>query len=46
MRVLLIVLTLSGCALAIGDSSKADVNINNYPSIDVDDDTPTKRKEN
>jgi len=46
MRVLLMVLTLSGCALAIGDSSKADVNITNYPSIDIDETTPTKRKEN
>jgi hypothetical protein len=35
----LIVLVLQGCALAIGDGSRADVNVNNTPSIDLDSPT-------
>jgi hypothetical protein len=33
---LVIVLLLVGCALALGDNSRANVNVDHYPSVNVD----------
>jgi len=47
MRYALILVFLAGCAVALGDNSRAtsDVKINSYPSVDIDATEPKRSKQ-